>query len=183
MNTWEKCQKRFPHRTTLTESEKEHIPIAFKDHFAATDQGQRFLFGLLITDIFWSAGPTHPWRYLEDNEPVGIELFTARFLDKEYIDNLNPIKGTGQYQGKEVQYSIKQNIWVYLNNRTAHFHGTSTSETPAADSEDDDTARVQEILQSTETTVSMAIKKLREISRPASPAIRAGISRTTALVQ
>ena len=164
MNEWEKCQKRFPHRTTLTESEKEHIPIAFNDHFAATDQGQRFLFGLLTDDIFWSAGPTHPWRYLEDNELVGIEVFSAGFLDKENVDNLDPLKGTGQYQGKEVQYSIKQNIWVYLNNRTAHFHGTSTSETPAADSEDDDTARVQEILESTETTVSTAIQKLRAIS-------------------
>src|SRR6266705_2484732 len=182
MNEWEKCQKRFPHRTTLTESEKEHIPIAFNDHFAATDQGQRFLFGLLTDDIFWSAGPIHPWRYLEDNEQVGIELFTAGFLDKENVDNLDPLKGTRQYQGKEVQYSIKRNIWTYLNNRTVHFHSTSASETPEH-SDDDDTARVQEILESTETTVSTAIQKLREISRPASPAIRAGTSRTTAPVQ
>src|SRR6266705_1423980 len=182
MNEWEKCQKRFPHRTTLTESEKEHIPIAFTDHFAATDQGQRFLFGVLAEDIFWSAGPTHPWCYLEDSEQVGIEILTAGFLDKEHIDNLDPVKGTGQYQGKEVQYSIKRNTWIYLNNRTVHFHGTSASETPA-DSEDDNTARVQEILQSTETTVSTAIKKLREISRPASPAVRAGTSYTAAPVQ
>src|SRR6266705_680925 len=182
MNEWEKCQKRFPHRTTLTESEKKHIPIAFNDHFAATDQGQRFLFGLLKDDIFWSAGPIHPWRYLEDNELVGIEVFSAGFLDKENVDNLDPLKGTRQYQGKEVQYSIKRNIWTYLNNRTVHFHGTSASETPAH-SDDDDTARVQEILESTETTVSTAIQKLRESSRPASPAIRAGTSRTTAPVQ
>src|SRR6266704_2439732 len=182
MNEWGKCQKRFPHRTTLTESEKEHIPIIFSDHFAATDQGQRFLFGLLTDDIFWSAGPTHPWRYLEDNEPVGIEVFSAGFLNKEYIDNLNALKGTGQYQGKEVQYSTKLNLWTYLNNRTVHFHGTSASETPA-NSDDDDTARVQEILESTGTTVSTAIQKLRAISRPASPPIRAGTSRTTAPVQ
>ena len=55
MNEWEKCQKRFPHRTALTEPEKDHIPIAFSDHFAATDQGQRFLFGTLVDDIFWQA--------------------------------------------------------------------------------------------------------------------------------
>src|SRR6266704_3365513 len=128
MNKWEKCQKRFPHRTTLTESEKEHIPIAFKDHFAATDQGQRFLFGVLTNDIFWSAGPTHPWCYLEDNELIGTELLTTKFLDTEYIDNLYPIKGTRQYQGKEVKYSIPRNCWVYLNNRTVHVHSTSASE-------------------------------------------------------
>src|SRR6266581_2789877 len=182
MNEWEKCQKRFPYQTTLTESEKEHIPIAFSDHFRATDQGQRFIFGLLIDDIFWSAGPGHPWRYLEDNELIGTELFTAGFLDKEYIDHLDPIKGTRQYQGKEVRYSIQRNCWIYLNNRTVHFHGTSASETPA-DSEDDDTARVQEILERTETTVSTAIQKLQGISRPASPTIRAGTSHTTAPVQ
>src|SRR6266705_4298011 len=153
MNEWEKCQKRFPHRTTLTEPEKEYIPIAFHDHFAATNQGQRFLFGVLTDDIFWSAGPTHPWRYLEDNELVGIEVFSAGFLDKEYIDNLDHLKGTRQYQGKEVQYSVKRNIWTYLNNRTVHLHGTSASETPAT-SDDDDTARVEEILERTETTVS-----------------------------
>ena len=107
MNKWEKCQRRFPHRTTLTESEQKHILIAFKDHFAATDQGQRFLFGIITDDIYWSAGPTYPWRYLEDNEQVGIEIFSAGFLDKEHIDNLDPLKGTGQYQGKEVQYSKK----------------------------------------------------------------------------
>src|SRR6266704_6720703 len=181
MNHWENCQKRFPHRTTLTETEKEHIPIAFSDHFAATDQGQRFLFGLLIDDIFWSTGPAHHWRYLENNELVRIEILTAGFLDKDYIDNLDPIKGTGQYQGKEVQYSTKRNCWTYLNNRTVHFRGTSASETPA--NSDDDTAKVQEILESTETTVSSAIQKLREISRPASPAVRVGTSHTTAPVQ
>src|SRR6266581_1032497 len=182
MNEWEKCQKRFPHRTTLTESEKEYIPIAFSDHFAATDQGQRFLFGLLVDDIFWSAGPTHPWRYLEDNELVGAEVLSAGFLDKEYVDNLNHSKGTGQYQGKEVQYSVKRNLWTYLNNRTVHFHGTSASETPESPT-DDDTARVEALLERTETTVSSAIQKLQAISRPASPAIRTRISHTTAPVQ
>src|SRR6266581_6531197 len=182
MNEWEKCKKQFPHRTTLTESEKEHIPLAFGDHFAATDQGQRFLFGCIQDDTFWSAGPTQPWRYLEDNKPIGTELLTATFLDKESIDNLHPIKGTGQYQGKEVKYSIQRNCWVYLNNRTVHFHSTSASETPESPN-DDDTARVEQILERTETTVSSAIQKLQAISRPASPAIRAGSSRTIAPVQ
>jgi len=139
MNEWEKCKKQFPHRTTLTTEERDHLSITFSDHFAATDQGQRFLFGNSNNDIFWSTGPSHPWRNLEDNELVSEERLTAQFLDKEYIDNLHPLRGTGQYQGKEVKYNLQKNLWVYLNNRTVHFHGTSASETPA-DSEDDDTA-------------------------------------------
>src|SRR6266581_3311744 len=58
MNEWEKCQKRFPHRTALTSEERNHLSITFTDHFAATDQGQRFLFGNNHNDIFWSAGPS-----------------------------------------------------------------------------------------------------------------------------
>jgi len=182
MNEWEKCTKRFPHRTTLTKEEKDHLSIAFKDHFAATDQGQRFVFGNLDDNVVWTAGPSHPWRTLEDNELVSKENFTALFLNKEYIDKLHPLKGTGQYQGKDVQYNLKRHLWTYLNNRTVHFHGTSASETPESPT-DDDTARVEEILERTETTVASAIQKLQTISRPASPAIQAGSSYTQAPVQ
>jgi len=107
MNQWDRCKKRFPNRTTLTEQEKDHLSICFEDHFAATDQGQRFLFTLFADAILWSTGPSHPWQYLDDNELISEALLTAKFLDKEYIDNLSPLKGTGQYQGKEVKYSIE----------------------------------------------------------------------------
>jgi len=172
MNNWERCQKRFPNRTMLTEPEKHHLSIFFNDHFTATDQGQRFLFASITNFVLWSAGPTHPWRYLDDNKLVSEEFLTARFLDKEYIDNLHTLKGTGQYQGKEVKYSVERNCWTYLNNRTVHFHSTSASETPESPT-DDDTARVEQLLARAETTVTSAIQKLQTVSRPASPAIQA----------
>jgi len=177
MNEWERCKKRFPFRATITEPECEHLSIAFDDHFVATEKGQRFIFAKLGETPLWSAGPTHPWRDLDDNELATDEFLTAKFLDKEYIDNLHTLKGTGTYQGKDIKYSIPQNCWVYLNNRTVHFHSTSASETPESPT-DDDTARVEEILERTETTVSSAIQKLQAISRPASPTIRAESSRT-----
>jgi len=136
MNHWEKCKKRFPNRTILTEPEQKHISIVFDDYFAATDQGQRFLFALFADSVLWSAGPDHPWYYLDDNDQISEELLTAPFLDKEYIDNLHPLKGTGQYQGKEVKYSPQRNCWTYLNNRTVHLHGTSASETPESPTDD-----------------------------------------------
>jgi len=175
MSEWENCTKQFPFRTSITEPEREHLLIAVSDYFVATEKGKHFIFANLGGTPLWSAGPEYPWRYLEDNELVGDAFFTARFLDTEYIDNIHPLKGTGQYQGKEVKYSIPRNCWVYLNNRTVHVHGTSASETPESPT-DDDTARVKEILERTETTVSSAIQKLQAISRPASPAIRAGSS-------
>jgi len=119
----------------------------------------------------------HPWRHLDDNSTATDEVLTARFLDKEYINNLHPLKGTGQYQGKEVKFSPARYCWIYLNNRTVHFHSTSASETPESPT-DDNTARVKEILERTETTVASAIQKLQTISRSASPAVQASTSRT-----
>jgi len=172
MSKWEKCQKRFPHRTTLTNEETAHISIFFTDHFAATNKGQCFLFVYFEEIVLWSAGPRHPWCYLEDNNPISEELLTAKYLDKEYITDLQTLRGTGQYKGKEVQYSTTCNCWTYLNNRTVHFHGTSASETPDSPA-DDNTACVEEILERTDTIVSSAIQKLQAISQPTSPAIQA----------
>jgi len=156
MNKWEKCKKRFPQRTTLTTEETHHISIFFSNHFAATDKGQCFLFAYFKEIVLWSRGPRRPWRYLEDNDLISEDLLTAKYLDKEYIDNLQIFKGTGQYEGKEVQYSTKRNCWTYLNNRTVHFHGTSASETHESPV-DDDTAHVKEILERTDTIISSAI--------------------------
>jgi len=119
----------------------------------------------------------YPWRYLEDNEQISDELLTAKYLDQEYITNLQILQGTGQYEGKEVKYSTTRNCWIYLNNRAVHFHGTSASETPDSPA-DNDTARVEEILERTDTIVSSAIQKLQSISRPASPVVQTGTSRT-----
>jgi len=177
MNQWEDCQKRFPHRTSLTTEETAHLSIFFSDHFAATDKGQRFLFAYFETIVLWSAGPGFLWRYLEDNEPISEELLTVKYLDKEYITNLQTLQGTGQYEGKDVQYSTKHNCWTYLNNRTVHFHGTSATETPDSPA-DDDTARVKEILERMDTIVSSAIQKLQAISRPASPTVQTSTSHT-----
>ena len=174
MSKWERCKKQFPHWTTLTEPEQDHLSIFFEDHFAATDQGQRFLFVLFTDAVLWSAGPTHPWHYLDNNNQVSEELLTAKFLDKEYIDNLHPLRGTREYQGKEVKYSKYQNCWTYLNNGTVHIHRTSASESPESPT-DDNTAWVEQLLEWAKTTITLAIQKLQTVSRPASPAIQASL--------
>src|SRR6266581_2575306 len=166
MSEWEKYQLRFPARFTLNDSERDHLSILFGDYFGATETGQCFLFAQLGEDILWSTGPSHPWRHLDDNSQATNKVLTARFLNKEYIDNLHSLKGTRTYQGKDVKYSTNNLCWKYLNNRTVHFHGTSASETPDSPA-DDNTARVEEILERTETAISSAIQKLQEISQPA----------------
>ena len=156
MSKWEKCKLWFPAWIALNESEMDHLSILFEDYFGATENGQHFLFATLGNTALWSAGPSHPWWHLDDNSQATDEVLTARFLDKEYIDNLHPLKRTGQYQGKEVKFSTTRYCWVYLNNQTVHFHGSSTSEIPESPA-DDDTAQVEEILERTETTVTAAI--------------------------
>jgi len=108
------------------------------------------------------------------NSTVAKEVLIARFLDKEYINNLHPLKGTGQYQGKEVKFSPAWYCWVYLNNWTVHIHSTSALETPESPT-DNNTTHVEEILERMKITVSLAIQKLQTISRPTSLAIQASI--------
>ena len=105
MSEWENYQLRFPTRCSLNESEIEHLSILFTDYFGATDKGQRFLFAQLGNNVLWSTGPSHPWQHLDDNSQATDEVLTARFLNKEYIDNLHNLKGTGTYQGKDIKYS------------------------------------------------------------------------------
>jgi len=124
----------------------------------------------------------HPWCYLDDNDQVSEELLTAKFLDKEYIDNLHPLRETGQYQEKEVKYFLQWNCWMYLNNRTVHLHGTSASET-LEEPLDEDTAHVEQLLQKTETTITTAIQKLQASSQPASPAIQASLLPTPPMLK
>jgi len=66
MSEWEKCKLQFPTRTALNDPEKDHLSILFEDYFTATENAQHFLFTTLGDSVLWSVGPTHPWRYLDE---------------------------------------------------------------------------------------------------------------------
>jgi hypothetical protein len=64
--------------------------------------------------------------------------------------------GTAKFWGKEIKYEKRTNHWVYLNNCLVNFD-TSEWNTPA---EEEDTACVEELLETTEQTLIAATQKL-----------------------
>jgi hypothetical protein len=64
--------------------------------------------------------------------------------------------GTAEFWGKEIKYDKRTNHWVYLNNCPVNFN-TSKWNTPA---EEEDTAHVEELLETTKQTLIAATQKL-----------------------
>src|SRR5260221_2927949 len=170
MSSWDEHITRYPTKLSLTSEELDHLSVLFEDHFAANVDGHRILFARWGTDSLYSQGRAHSWRSLDDNTPVYPEILQKAFPNEEHLQRIDVYKGTGTYQGKEIKWDKNHIQWSYLNNRMVHFNNSSTSSvsSPESPAEDDDTARVEEILQRTETTVTSAIQKLRTPSNPSS---------------
>src|SRR5260221_4165441 len=171
MSLWDEHITRYPTKLSLTPEELDHLSVLFEDHFAANIDGHCILFARWGSDALYSQGQAHSWRSLDDNSPVYPEILRKAFPNEEHLQQINVYKGTGIYQGKEIKWDKNRVQWSYLNNRTVHFNNSATSsaEHSSPDSPaEDDTARVEEILQRTETTVTSAIQKLKAPSNPPS---------------
>ena len=166
MSNWEEVQNQYPTKHQLTQAEKDHLYTNFKDSFAAYNQGKHFLFAWWSTKVLWSQGPGLPWNDFEDNKVIHESILKYAYTCVNDVEQLNVRKRTGSYRGKEIKWNPVSFNWVYLNNRTVHFDNSTVSDTP----EDDDTARVEDLLQRTETTISSAIQKLASQSHPSTPA-------------
>src|SRR5712691_7750491 len=170
MSSWDEHITQYPTKLSLTPEELDHLSVLFEDHFAANVDGHRILFARWGKDSLYSQGRAHSWRSLDDNTPVYPEIIRKGFPNEEFLERIDIYQGTGTYQRKEIKWDKNRVQWSYLNNRTVHFNNSLTSSisSPESPAEDDDTARVEEILQRTETTVTSAIQKLRTPSNPSS---------------
>src|SRR5258707_15555075 len=171
MSSWNEHIARYPTKLILTQPERNHLSILFDNSFAANVEGQRILFARWGTDSLYSQGVGRSWRSLDDDSIFYPEIIQKGFPNEEFLERINIYKGTGIYQGKEIKWDKNRFQWSYLNNRTVHFNNSATSsaEHSSPDSPaEDDTARVKEILQRTETTVTSAIQKLKAPSNPPS---------------
>ena len=68
---------------------------------------------------------------------------------------------------KNIKWDNSSDSWKYLNNWVVNFESTSvsqSSEGETSEPEEDDIAKVEEILERTETLVTTTIQKLRQIS-------------------
>src|SRR5258707_2500329 len=171
MSSWNEHIARYPTKLILTQPEKDHLSVLFDESFAANIDGHRVLFACWGTDSLYSQGIGRSWRSLDDNSIFYPEIIRKGFPHEELLEKIDIYKGTGIYQRKEIKWDKNRFQWSYLNNRTVHFNNSATSsaEHSSPDSPaEDDTARVEEILQRTETTVTSAIQKLKAPSNPPS---------------
>src|SRR5579863_5291682 len=100
MSLWETTLARYPTRLSLTPDEKELLPIPLKSEFAIHEKGNRYLFAKFRADIIYSPGPQDLWKYLNDHSTVPSQAFKGWFLNYQFLNNLDPVKGTATYLGK-----------------------------------------------------------------------------------
>src|SRR5579863_6642072 len=182
MSLWEKTLCRYPTHLSVTPDEKTLLPIPFKNEFAIHERGNRYVFACFGEDPVYSLGPKDSWRYLEDHSTIPLATLQGWFLNHKFLKEIDPVKGTATYSGKNVQWAKEDFEWKYLNHRTVHFESPSTSQassrsaTPESDTkepehdptpEEDDTAKVEDLLQRSKASVTSALQKLS--SQPSTP--------------
>ena len=156
MSQWELTRQRFPTKYELNEPELNHLPYTIKEAFATNIRGERILFAKFGSEAIYSKGVGHSWRYEDGRDTVEESHLRASFVDYGLVDNLDYQSGTAEFQGKKIKYDKDNHCWIYLNNCMVNFH-TSEHNTLA---EEEDTAHVEELLETTEQTLVAATQKL-----------------------
>ena len=168
MSQWEQIQKRYPTKYPPTEEEQLHTPLCFTEVFAAYKFGTRTLFALFDDTPVWTGQPNVGWRYSHDNSEVTQGRVFAWFPHFEELTALDPYRGVASFQDKAVYWHYDQKVWKYLNHCTVHFNGSEASETEPVpqeeseegSSEENDTLRVDALLESAERSISSALQKV-----------------------
>jgi hypothetical protein len=156
MSQWESTRQQFPTKYELNKVEINHLPYTTKEAFATNIRGDWILFAKFGSEAIYSKGVGHSWRYEDGRDTVEEAHFQASFVDYGLVDNLDYQAGTTEFRGKKIKYDKDNHHWIYLNNRTVNFN-TSEHNTPA---EEEDTAHVKELLETTEQTLIAATQKL-----------------------
>ena len=80
-----------------------------KESFATNVRGERILFAKFRSEAIYSRGVGHSWKFKEDREIVGEEIFKAAFVNYKLVDNLDDLTGTAEFRGKEIKYDKRNN--------------------------------------------------------------------------
>jgi hypothetical protein len=157
MNRWEIIRQTYPTKLELTEPETHHLLYTTTESFAANIKGERIIFAKFRNEAIYSRGVGHKWKYKDNREIVEESHFKASFVDHELVDKLDYHTETAEFRGKEIKYDKRNHCWTYLNNHPVNFHTPSECNTLA---EEEDTVRVEELLETTKQTIVAATQKL-----------------------
>jgi hypothetical protein len=168
MSNWERLKKGYTTQFPPTTDEKNRIPICFFEPFAANKLGMRTLFALFQDQIV--SKQHNSWQYTSTGDKVTKDKIVNWFPNHEQIKDLNFFTGTAKFEDKSIYLSLPMHTWKYLNNQTVHFNGSQMTEeenpeTPESGSNsEDDTARVNALLQSAEEAITSTTDKLASLS-------------------
>ena len=177
MSKWEKLRKSYVTRFPPTKEERKTIPLCFKEAFAAAKLGTCTLFAKFEEEPIWVTKSHATWKYISTNKDVDISEIVSWFPYYQQLENINPFTGTAYFDRKNVYYNVLSETWRYLNNHTVHFNGSEASKSNKEDSEEgdeeddeseeednknpseprSDTAKVNKLLLSTETSVTSTL--------------------------
>jgi hypothetical protein len=186
MSNWEQIKQAYTTQFPPTLDEKNRIPICFFEPFAANKLRMHTLFALFQDQVVFKQH--NSWNYVSTGDKVTKDEIVNWFPNTDQIEDLNFFTGTAKFDDKAIYLSLHTHTWRYLNNQMVHFNGSQTSEEyhseiEGEDNSEDDTARVNELLRSTEEAITSATDKLAslpgtpqlqessfpQISRPHSP--------------
>ena len=187
MSKWEKLRKSYVTCFPPTKEERKTIPLCFKEAFAAAKLGIRTLSARFEEEPVWVTKSHAVWRYVSTNKDVDISEIVGWFPYYQQLEDINPFTGTAHFDGKNIYYNTLSETWKYLNNHMVHFNRSEASELNKEDSGEEDeesgskeednknpseprsdTAKVDKLLLSVETSVTSALQKIS--SRPGTPA-------------
>src|SRR6202008_1650210 len=178
MNDWNDLKADYPTRLEPTDDDLNHICVTFDEWFVTLYQTERIIFAFWNEQIFFSYGFGRSWRYYSDNEVINPRKFLDTFVHLDRLTELNPHKGTALFDGKAVKWNRKGKYWAYNNNYVVDFHKDTHSSADYSptqpDDDDDDTARVANLLQKTEETLTAVAEKLRAPTPARSPVQETG---------
>src|ERR1700742_1721764 len=177
MNDWNDLKADYPTRLEPTDDNLNHICATFDEWFVTLYQTERIIFAFWNEQIFFSYGFGCSWRYYSDNKVINPRKFLDTFTHLDRLAKLNPHKGTALFNRKAVKWNQKGKYWSYNNNYVVDFHKdthSSADYSPTQPDDDDDTARVADLLQKTEETLTAVAEKLRAPTPARSPVPEAG---------
>ena len=159
MSEWENLVSQYDTYLEPTANEVAHFPAQARNTQVVARSSGQLLLANWLGVIIYSNSPAEPWYVDSTNTALGINNFIAAFPHHEQITDCDPFAGTGKFEGKKIKWNTPHRLWEYLNHRTVHFNHLTASTTPG-ELEDDDTATVESLLQSTKQTLTAVTQEL-----------------------
>ena len=152
----------------LQASEEQQIPAFASDYFLTVDKTICYLFALVDNEVLYADTDTYRWLfYGEDDLEVDIHDFDSSTPFQKQLHQLDSLRGTARYRDKPVRWSCIHKEWRFHNHKPVKFGTTPSASASEREDEGEDTARVEQLLQAAQATLTSTLQKVA--SQPSTP--------------